>query len=72
MATAQEICDNGIDDDMDGIIDLQDTVDCDCISDFKEMKTKSLIRNHSFEEMDPLYSKHKKQKTYFKHPLGIQ
>lgn len=27
---SQEICDNGIDDDLDGLIDLNDTTDCDC------------------------------------------
>ena len=40
---AQEICDNGIDDDGDGFIDLLDD-ECDCGS--------SLIPNPSFEEMD--------------------
>jgi gliding motility-associated-like protein len=40
---SQEICDNGIDDDMDGLIDYEDTRDCFCIYDY------SLIPNHSFD-----------------------
>ena len=43
---AQEICDNGIDDDADGLIDLNDE-DCNCIS----LIESSLIPNPSFEEM---------------------
>jgi gliding motility-associated-like protein len=41
---SQEICDNGIDDDGDGLIDIQDVQDCNCglvsdevIGDFEEM-----------------------------------
>ena len=41
-----EICDNGIDDDMDSLIDLNDD-DCQCVL----IKPKSLIPNPSFEEM---------------------
>ncbi|MFT4599629.1 MAG: gliding motility-associated-like protein [Bacteroidia bacterium] len=42
----QEICDNGIDDDGDGLVDLNDSVDCSCMYYFSE----SLIPNHSFED----------------------
>jgi len=41
-----EICDNGIDDDMDSLIDLNDD-DCQCVL----IKPESLIPNPSFEEM---------------------
>ena len=30
IGLSQEICDNGIDDDVDGLIDLNDTSDCSC------------------------------------------
>jgi len=43
---AQEVCDNGIDDDGDGLIDLNDD-DCSCFFDFPS----GLIPNPSFEEM---------------------
>ena len=42
---AQEICDNGIDDDADGLIDLQDD-DCECLANIES----SLIPNFSFED----------------------
>ena len=42
-----EICDNGIDDDLDGFLDLNDD---DCICEIIE--PKSLISNPSFEDMD--------------------
>ena len=44
---SQEICDNGIDDDGDGLIDLNDTVDCACGS---STQPSSLIPNPSFED----------------------
>ncbi len=44
----QEICDNGIDDDADGLIDLNDTLDCNC--DLVNAQTPSLILNPSFED----------------------
>jgi len=44
---AQEICNNGIDDDGDGLIDLNDRVDCACTL---SKKLVSLIPNPSFEE----------------------
>ncbi len=43
-----EICDNGIDDDSDGLIDLNDTTDCNC----PVALPLSLIPNPSFEEMN--------------------
>lgn len=46
IAFSQEICDNGIDDDGDGLIDLNDVDDCECELVFIE----SLIPNPSFEE----------------------
>lgn len=45
-ASAQELCTNGIDDDNDGLIDLNDTVDCAC-SIFST--PLSIIPNPSFE-----------------------
>lgn len=44
---AQEICDNAIDDDNDGLIDLNDS-DCVC----SDLMASSLIPNPSFEEMN--------------------
>ena len=44
---AQEICNNGIDDDNDGLVDLNDLVDCNCTS-----SVPSLIPNPSFELMN--------------------
>jgi gliding motility-associated-like protein len=49
--TAQEICTNGIDDDNDGLIDLNDTEDCSCTS---VSSITSLIPNPSFELYDCL------------------
>jgi gliding motility-associated-like protein len=43
----EEICDNAIDDDLDGLIDLNDP-DCDC----PLYEPRSLIPNPSFEELD--------------------
>lgn len=47
---AQEICDNGIDDDGDGLIDLNDTIDCSCIGFGGVQNLTSLIPNSSFED----------------------
>ena len=47
---SQEICDNGIDDDLDGLIDLQDTTDCFCQLSNNDSTTASLIPNPSFEQ----------------------
>lgn len=46
---SQEICDNGIDDDGDGLIDLNDD-ECDC-EGLGDEEIESLIPNPSFEEM---------------------
>ncbi len=48
-AIAQEICDNGIDDDNDGLIDFQDD-DCQC-DGVNSFYVSSIIPNPSFEEM---------------------
>ncbi|MCO6482139.1 MAG: PKD domain-containing protein, partial [Flavobacteriales bacterium] len=45
---AQEICNNGIDDDGDGLIDLNDP-DCPCSTVLMSDSLPSYIRNHSFE-----------------------
>ncbi|OAV44070.1 gliding motility-associated C-terminal domain-containing protein [Lewinella sp. 4G2] len=47
QAYAQEICDNGIDDDGDGLVDLNDVSDCACTL---LSQTPSLLPNPSFEE----------------------
>lgn len=44
----QEICNNGIDDDSDGLVDLNDTADCHCTP---VVQVPSLIPNPSFETM---------------------
>ncbi|MFN4853654.1 MAG: PKD domain-containing protein [Bacteroidota bacterium] len=46
--SAQEICNNAIDDDLDGLIDLNDTSDCVCTQ--SGLTPSSLIPNPSFEE----------------------
>lgn len=46
---SQEICNNGIDDDGDGLIDLNDTEDCYCDSVITN-EVPSLIPNPSFED----------------------
>ena len=45
--TAQEICDNGLDDDGDGLTDLNDRADCSCAL---PAATASLLPNPSLEE----------------------
>ncbi|WP_232830084.1 gliding motility-associated C-terminal domain-containing protein [Lewinella sp. IMCC34191] len=47
LLAAQEICDNGLDDDADTLVDLNDP-DCAC----QVIEPKSLIPNPSFEEMN--------------------
>ncbi|OAV44203.1 gliding motility-associated C-terminal domain-containing protein [Lewinella sp. 4G2] len=46
---AQEICDNGIDDDADGLVDIRDTTDCSCNL---EPNVESIFPNPSFENFD--------------------
>ncbi len=50
ISFSQEICDNGIDDNGDGFIDLNDTL-CDCGSFIDTIAPTSLIPNPSFELM---------------------
>lgn len=47
---SQEICDNGIDDDADGLVDLKDTTDCFCFLAQSDSSISSLIPNPSFEQ----------------------
>lgn len=49
VVSAQEICDNGIDDDGNGLIDLNDPA-CPCSTLLAPPDLQSYIRNHSFEE----------------------
>lgn len=51
LSFAQEICDNGIDDDNDGRIDLLDSVECSCEGFGYVTNVPSLIPNPSFEQM---------------------
>lgn len=53
-AIAQEICNNAIDDDGDGLIDLNDTTDCNCTGGLGGSgEGNSIIPNPSFEELVP-------------------
>src|SRR5687767_5292395 len=49
---AQEICDNGVDDDNDGLVDLKDVAECRCTGIGTTQQAASLIPNASFEQMD--------------------
>ena len=49
VLSAQEICNNGIDDDANGLIDLNDPA-CPCTTLLAADGTTSYIRNHSFED----------------------
>ena len=52
-AQAQEICDNALDDDNDGLIDLNDTTDCSCTGALGgSEEVNSIIPNPSFETLD--------------------
>jgi gliding motility-associated-like protein len=48
---AQEVCNNGIDDNGDGLIDLNDP-ECECATLINPEGTPSFIVNHSFEQRD--------------------
>ena len=50
QAYSQEICNNGIDDDGDGLVDLNDNADCTCTP--ASSTVTSLIPNPSFETMN--------------------
>ena len=52
FSSAQEICNNGIDDDGDLLIDLNDSVECFCSIEKKYDFISSIIPNPSFELMD--------------------
>ncbi|MBL7953295.1 MAG: gliding motility-associated C-terminal domain-containing protein [Flavobacteriales bacterium] len=49
VALAQEVCNNALDDDADGLIDLNDP-DCPCATAIIPSNVESFIHNHSFEE----------------------
>lgn len=49
LLSAQEVCDNGIDDNSDGLIDLNDP-QCACSTQLMLPGTQSYIPNHDFEE----------------------
>ncbi|MBL7953296.1 MAG: gliding motility-associated C-terminal domain-containing protein [Flavobacteriales bacterium] len=52
VSFAQEVCNNGTDDDGDGAIDLNDP-DCPCSTAIFPANVESYIPNHSFEEQVP-------------------
>lgn len=47
---AQEICNNALDDDNDGLIDLNDSIDCLCAKESTGNTSISLLPNPSFEQ----------------------
>ncbi|MFN5319617.1 MAG: gliding motility-associated C-terminal domain-containing protein [Bacteroidia bacterium] len=53
---AQEICNNGLDDDNDGLIDLNDNLDCTCNGITTVIPGNSLLPNPSFEDYNCLPS----------------
>jgi gliding motility-associated-like protein len=55
-ASAQEICTNGLDDDNDGLIDLNDNFDCECISITSVPSGNNFLPNPSFEDYNCLPS----------------
>jgi gliding motility-associated-like protein len=52
LASAQEICNNALDDDADGLIDLNDTTECACTGNIGDDGVTSIIPNPSFEQFD--------------------
>lgn len=53
VSSAQEICNNGIDDDADGLIDLNDIAECNCATGTGSgPATQSIIPNPSFESFN--------------------
>ena len=52
--SAQEICTNGLDDDNDGLIDLNDYSDCECISLTSVISGNNFLPNPSFEDYNCL------------------
>lgn len=53
-ASAQEICTNGMDDDNDGLIDLNDHLDCECSSINSVISGNNFLPNPSFENYNCL------------------
>lgn len=53
MAKAQEICNNGVDDDGNGLIDLNDPA-CRCSAVLNPGNVTSYFPNHAFEQFDPV------------------
>jgi gliding motility-associated-like protein len=51
-AHAQEVCNNALDDDGDGLIDLNDTTECACTGNIGDDGVTSIIPNPSFEQFD--------------------
>lgn len=51
--SAQEICNNGVDDDSDGLVDLNDVEDCPCTGSLGGETVISLFSNPSFELLVP-------------------
>ena len=49
-ASSQEICNNGLDDDNDGLIDHNDNLDCECTGNNLGILGNNFIPNPSFEE----------------------
>ena len=54
--SAQEICNNGLDDDNDGLVDLNDNIDCKCNGINSMNPGNNFIPNPSFEEYSCLPS----------------
>jgi len=54
--SAQEICNNGLDDDNDGLVDLNDNIDCTCNGINSMNPGNNFIPNPSFEEYSCLPS----------------
>jgi gliding motility-associated-like protein len=52
--SAQEICNNGLDDDNDGLVDLNDNLDCTCDGFNSANPGNNFIPNPSFEEFSCL------------------
>jgi hypothetical protein len=52
--SAQEICNNGLDDDNDGLVDLNDNFDCACNGISAVNPGNNYIPNPSFEEYNCL------------------
>ncbi len=48
--SAQEICDNSVDDDSDGLVDLNDTADCVCMG--MSVPLDGILPNPDFEDFD--------------------